>query len=165
MHPAMMGWWMGRRRIHEGACGAEAYAGCGPMSHDHGGHRGFHHAAGHDDAGGGAFGVRRPLRFLAWKLELEEQQVSELAKVLDELKTERAQAAVDQRRSTSALADSVAGGTFDAEKANEGGTIRVESAKRLEKAVVTALSKIHAVLDAEQRERLGYLIRTGQIVI
>jgi len=43
--------------------------------------------------GGGAFGVRRPLRFLAYKLELDERQVSELARILDELKTERAQAA------------------------------------------------------------------------
>ena len=29
--------------------------------------------------GGGAFGVRRPLRFLAYKLELDERQVAELA--------------------------------------------------------------------------------------
>src|SRR5262245_8462388 len=44
---------------------------------------------------GGGFGVRRPLRFLAHKLELDEQQVVQLARILDELKTERAQAAVD----------------------------------------------------------------------
>ena len=58
--------------------------------------------------GGGAFGVRRPLRFLAYKLELDERQVAELARILDELKTERAQAEVDRRRSLSAFADAVA---------------------------------------------------------
>ena len=40
--------------------------------------------------GSGAFGVRRPLRFLAYRLELEEAQVAELAKILDDVKTERA---------------------------------------------------------------------------
>ena len=59
--------------------------------------------------GGGAFGVRRPLRFLAYKLELDERQVAELARILDELKTERAQAEVDRRRSLSAFADAVRG--------------------------------------------------------
>src|SRR5207245_5643235 len=47
---------------------------------------------------GGGFGVRRPLRFLAHKLDLDEKPVVLLAGILDELKTERAQAAVDDRR-------------------------------------------------------------------
>lgn len=167
MHPAMMGWWARQRRAHEGSCGAEASPGCGPSGGMAWGSRAFHHAAsGHEDAfGGGAFGVRRPLRFLAWKLELEENQVSALAKVLDELKTERAQAAVDQRRSTSAFADGVAGETFDVAKVTEGATLRVDSAERLKHAVVSALGKIHGILDPEQRERFAYLIRTGQIAI
>src|SRR5918992_5355369 len=41
---------------------------------------------------GASFGVRRPLRFLAWKLGLDEKQSAELAKVLADMKTERAQA-------------------------------------------------------------------------
>ena len=56
------------------------------------------------DFGGGPFGVRRPLRFLAHKLELEEKQVAELARILSDLKTERAQADVYYRRTTSGLA-------------------------------------------------------------
>jgi len=39
----------------------------------------------------GAFGVRRPLRFLAMRLGLDESQARELARILDEVKTERAQ--------------------------------------------------------------------------
>ncbi len=109
--------------------------------------------------------MRRPLRFLAWKLELEERQVAELAKILDDLKTERAQAAVDNRRSTSSFADGIAGDGFDAAKVKEGAELRVKTAERLRDAVVNALSRIHAVLDAEQRQRLAYLIRTGALAI
>ncbi|HEX3596850.1 MAG TPA: Spy/CpxP family protein refolding chaperone [Polyangiaceae bacterium] len=123
---------------------------------------GGHHE---DEFGGGAFGVRRPLRFLAWKLELEEAQVTELAKVLDDLKTERAQAAVDNRRSTSAFADGISGEAFDETKVAEAATLRVQTAERLRDAVVKALRRIHAVLDPEQRERLAYLIRTGALSI
>src|SRR5207249_9796326 len=55
--------------------------------------------------GAGAFGVRRPLRFLAFQLRLHEAQTRELARILDELKTERAQPAVDHRRTPAALAN------------------------------------------------------------
>jgi Spy/CpxP family protein refolding chaperone len=170
MHPALMDWWAGRRRAHEESCGASA--GCGPSGgfghrgRRDGGHRFGGHGHGHDeDFGGGAFGVRRPLRFLAWKLELEESQVAELAKILDDLKTERAQAAVDNRRSTSAFADGIGAETFDTGKVQEGAELRVKTAERLRDAVVKALGRIHAVLDAEQRERFAYLIRTGAIAI
>ena len=65
--------------------------------------------------------MRRPLRFLAYKLELDERQVAELARILDELKTERAQAEVDRRRSLSGFADAVGGSTFDAARAGGSG--------------------------------------------
>jgi hypothetical protein len=173
MHPAMMQWWDRHRRAHEDShehAGHWGGGGCGPGGRGEGRERGHSHEwrfAGHhdDDFGGGAFGVRRPLRFLAWKLELEENQVAELAKILDDLKTERAQAAVDNRRSTSAFADGVAGEAFDATKVKEAAELRVKSAEKLRDAVVSALSRIHAVLDAEQRERLAYLIRTGALAI
>lgn len=105
------------------------------------------------------------MRFLAWKLELEEAQVETLARILDELKTERAQAAVDERRTIAALADAMSGEAFDADKAKEAGDLRVKTAERLRDAVVSALSKMHAILDAEQRKRLGYLLRTGTLTV
>ena len=114
---------------------------------------------------GGPFGVRRPLRFLAWKLELSEEQVGALAKVLADLKTERAQAAVDERRVTAAFADALGGEAFDKAKAAEAGKLRTDSAERLRAAVVAALEKIHALLEPEQREQLAYLIRTGTLSI
>jgi Spy/CpxP family protein refolding chaperone len=114
---------------------------------------------------GGGFGVRRPLRYLAFKLDLDERQLGELATILSELKTERAQAEVDSRRTLSAFADAVAGERFDENRAKEGGTLRVGSAERLRDAVIRALGKIHAILDAEQRERLAYLLRTGTLSV
>ncbi|MBS2025502.1 MAG: Spy/CpxP family protein refolding chaperone [Deltaproteobacteria bacterium] len=165
-----------RRRHAEGE-GEFAGEACGPEGREHGheGHHGRgHHGHGHhwfgwhgggDDFGGGAFGVRRPLRFLAYKLNLSEQQVGELAKILDELKTERAQAAVDDRRTTAGFADALGLETFDEGKAKEGGALRVKSAERLRDAVVKALGKIHAQLDQQQRTQLAYLIRTGTLSI
>jgi Spy/CpxP family protein refolding chaperone len=160
MHPGMLYWWKyGRRHAEWGA-----WAGCGPTAH--GGWERYEAGRGHhgDDAGG-AFGVRRPLRVLAYKLDLDDAQITELARILDELKTERAQAEVDGRRTVSALADALSGDTFDGTKATEGAALRVKSAERLRDAVVTALSRIHALLDAEQREKLAYLIRTGALII
>ena len=165
MHP--YAWWHARSRA---ACGESA--GCGPQGG--GGWRGGWHGppfggegagGGGDDFGGGSFGVRRPLRFLAYKLELDERQVGELAAILDELKIDRAQAAVDHRRSTSSLADVVAADAFDAAKAKQATDERVQSAQRVQGAVARALAKIHALLQPEQRAKLAYLLRTGALSI
>ncbi len=161
MYPGMLWWWKHARRH---GCGGEARAEggfeggwqAGPWRHGHGGD---------DFEGGGAFGVRRPLRFLAYKLNLNEEQVAQLARILDELKTERAQAAVDDRRTVSAFADALGLEKFDEARAKEGGDLRVKSAERLRDAVIKALGKIHAVLDSGQRAQLAYLIRTGVLSI
>jgi Spy/CpxP family protein refolding chaperone len=115
--------------------------------------------------GGGALGVRRPLRFLAWKLELRDDQVQQLAAILDELKTERAQAEVDQRRSLGVLADVIGTEVFDATRAAEASRLRNESTHRLQDAVIKALGRMHALLEPEQRQRLAYLIRTGAVML
>ena len=169
MYPGMMGWWRYARH-HRGECGEGAS--CGPGGgwhggHGHGGGGGWHggHGGGDDDVGGSAFGVRRPLRFLAYKLELDDEQVASLARILDELKVERAQAEVDRRRTVGAFADALEGEAFDANKAAEGGELRVKSAQKLREAVVDALQKMHAVLRADQRKQLAYLIRTGALLI
>ncbi len=159
MYPGSMYWW---RRRHAERCGEGAE--CGPH---HGGPWGqWAHGGGWGEGfGGGAFGVRRPLRFLAYKLELEEPQIAELARILNELKTERAQAAVDDRRAVSALADAVTAEGFDAAKAKEAASARVQSAEKLRDAVVAALGKIHALLTPEQRKQLATLIQTGTLAI
>ncbi len=167
MYPGSMWWWKRAR----GGCGPGAEAGCGPSEAHFGGPR-WAHGPGGDwgeglggGFGGGTFGVRRPLRFLAYKLELEEPQVAELARILNELKTERAQAAVDDRRAVGGLADAVSGESFDAAKAKAAAEARVASAGKLRDAVVAALGKIHALLTPEQRKKLAYLIQTGTLSI
>ena len=132
----------------------------------HGGrHWGGHEGDEPEGGGGGGFGIRRPLRFLAHRLGLDETQVAALARILDELKIERAQADVDRRRTVSALADALSGDPFDAAKATEAAGQSVQSAQRLQTAVVTALQQIHALLKPEQRALLAYLIRTGKLLI
>ncbi|MEZ4299518.1 MAG: Spy/CpxP family protein refolding chaperone [Polyangiaceae bacterium] len=159
----MFAWWNHVRRSHHHHGGH----GCGPR----GAHAGDHgdHASAFPDwdggDGGGGFGVRRPLRFLAHKLDLSQKQVDELAKVLSDLKTERAQVAVDQRRTTAAFADAVAEDTFNAEKVEGIAAERVKSQERLRGALVSALGRMHALLTPEQRSRLAYLLRTGALMI
>jgi Spy/CpxP family protein refolding chaperone len=162
MHPGMMWWWKHARRS---GCGGEgAYAG-GPGG-GAGPGWGWQASPGGDDfGGGGSFGVRRPLRFLAYKLNLNEDQVAQLARILDELKTERAQAAVDDRRTVSAFADALGLDQFDEARAKEGAELRVKSAERLRDAVAKALGRIHGILDQGQRAQLAYLIRTGVLSI
>ena len=96
---------------------------------------------------------------------LEAHQVAQLARILNEVKTERAQAEVDGRRTLAGFADTVSGATFDEQKAAEAAALRVRSAERLREAVVKALGQIHALLEPEQRERLAYLIRTGTLIM
>jgi len=145
---------------HSESCRRHEGCGCGSESPRHE-HRHFSYPA----AEGAGFGVRRPLRFLAWRLELGEAQVSELARILNELKTERAQAEVDERRALTAFADAVSGETFGADQVRAATADRVKSAERVQAQVAKALAEIHALLEPEQRAKLAYLIRTGALMM
>ena len=180
MHPGFVYWWKLRHGGRDGA----AWAGCAVDDRGDGvagaewlrrhrerdGERHRHRrdfGRGDDsaDPGGNAFGVRRPLLWLAFKLDLSDEQIEELARILDDLKTERAQAEVDRRRTVAAFADALVSEAFDATRAGEGGDLRVDSARRLRDAVLQGLSRLHAVLEPPQRSRLAYLIRTGALQI
>lgn len=163
MYPGTIYWWL--RRRESARCGPRA--GCGSDGWERRGRERRHErqAARSDagDLGGAAFGVRRPLRFLAFKLGLDDRQVAELARILDALKTERAQAEVDGRRAMAGLADAVGASQFDPQRAREAASLRVQSAERVRDAVTRTLEELHALLDPEQRARLAYLIRTGTL--
>ena len=164
MHPGFMSWWA---RHHGPSRYEYAAAGCG-LSGRARWREGESRFTSHGDEPGGfggPFGVRRPLRFLAFKLGLDNPQTAELAAILDDLKTERAQAAVDHRRMTSAVADLFAAAAFDAAKVAHAGAARVTSATRLADAQAKALQRVHAMLDDEQRKAFAYLLRTGVIAI
>jgi hypothetical protein len=100
---------------------------------------------------------------LAHKLNLDEKQVAELARIINELKTERAQAEVDRRRTVAALADAVASDEYQEQHTAHAGMLRVQSAERLQNAIANALKQIHTMLKTEQRERFAYLIRSGTV--
>ena len=116
-----------------------------------------------DDELSSGLGVRRPLRFLTWKLDLTNDQVAAVARILERLKIERAQAEVEQRRTASALADAVSSETFDRAAAEVAADHRASSAKSVQAAVAAALGDLHAALEPDQRRRLAMLIRTRAI--
>ncbi len=126
--------------------------------------RRFEHRGGGDadDFFGTGLGVRRPLRFLAWRLELTHEQTSSLARILERLKLERAQAALDLRRAAAALADAFES-EFARARADAAGEQRAAATRRVQDAVAKALEELHALLDPEQRIDLAELIRTGAI--
>lgn len=111
------------------------------------------------------FGVRRPLRFLAERLSLSDDQVKVVARVLDELKVERAQAEVDAQRTVTAYADAMDAPDFDVKKAEEGQAVKAAADERQRRAVAKAIRDLHPVLTQEQRARFAHLLRTGTVVI
>ncbi|HZI93388.1 MAG TPA: Spy/CpxP family protein refolding chaperone [Patescibacteria group bacterium] len=160
MKPAVIYWWKNTR--HEVSFGVPLGTG---SSKDAGTFDPKGPAAGFVVGVVGVIGVRRPLRFLTQKLQLREDQVSRLAIILDDLKTERAQAAVDDRRTIASFADAVEGETFGETRAREGQSLRVRSAGAINDSVVTALGRFHALLDPEQRLKLAGLIRSGAVTL
>jgi Spy/CpxP family protein refolding chaperone len=146
-----------RHFFHHGHCDRSDWGGSSMPGHGHQGGDPFEGQPGF----AGGWGVRRPLRFLAHKLSLDPKQIAELARILDELKIERAQAEVDDRRARAEFADAIVGETFDARKAAAAGERRVQSAIRLRDALARTLAAIHATLSPDQRERFAYLVRTG----
>ena len=110
-------------------------------------------------------GVRRPLRFLAFKLDLDDAQTAQLARILERLKLERAQAALDLRRAAADLADALEATEFTREKVDSAGELRNAAARRVETAVATALQELHALLEPDQRARLAEFVRAGVIRI
>lgn len=170
MHPGFLGWLRRQHAEYHAAGGQAEHAGdwghgCGHDRHRrHGWHHMGHGLHGADDAGSG-FGVRRPLRFLAHKLELNDEQVGKFAAILDRLKTERAQADVDYRRRTAALAEAFESSAFDAAKVDAANAEQASSAERLRASVKLALEQMHALLDVEQRKKFAYLLRAGVLAI
>ena len=159
MHPGFYYRW---KRSQEDRDGEERASACGRGGwRERHGHDRHYRASRH----GSGFGVRRPLRYMAHKLDLDDEQVDTLAGILNILKTERAQARLDEQRSIAGIADAVEKEEFDQAAAAEALSARVEAAERLKEEVLATLAKTHEMLDPEQRKRLAYLLRSGQLSI
>lgn len=115
--------------------------------------------------GGRMFGVRRPLRYLTWKLDLSDEQVRELADVLKRLKTARSQTRVDWDGSVADIADTLTSAQFDADKAQAAVERRKRSTNVQQDQVVEALRRLHEILDEDQRADFAYLLRSGNLEI
>jgi hypothetical protein len=139
MHPGFYYRW---KRSQEDRGGEERMSACGRE-----GWRRHRRSQGHSGVQASGFGVRRPLRYMAHRLDLDDEQIDILAGILNLLKTERAQARLDKAQATEAL------------------SARVEAAERLKDEVLTTLEKTHEMLDPDQRKRLAYLLRSGQLTI
>ena len=155
MHPGFYyRWKRSQEDRYEGArasaCGREGW-----RRHGHQ-HAGYHASD---------FGVRRPLRYMAHRLDLDDEQIDKLAAILNTLKTERAQARLDEQRSVAKIAEAIEGEAFDENKVEGALQLRVAAAERLKAEVLATLHKTHEMLDAEQRKRLAYLLRSGQLTI
>ncbi|MBI4816971.1 MAG: hypothetical protein HY791_11975 [Deltaproteobacteria bacterium] len=155
MHPAVLYGWKRAQQWANAGCHAEA--GCEAPGGEE-----MREASGRGDS---PFGVRRPLRFMAHKLELDDEQVKLLAQILNDIKTERAQAAVDDQRTIGQIADALEGDAFDATKAKEALERRVQSARKLADEVLRTLERTHGMLNKDQRSRLAYLLRSGWLSI
>ncbi len=117
----------------------------------------WHHRRGAD------FGVRRPLRYLAHHLDLDESQMRRMAQVLNQLKTERDQAELDEKRTVTALADLLAEGTPTLEDAKRALEARTVSAQRLTEETAQAVVTISSFLDDDQQVQFVNLLLTGAI--
>jgi Spy/CpxP family protein refolding chaperone len=157
MHPSFYYRWKRAQEDHHGEEWASACGRVGWRRHAHSHSRSAYRAS--------DFGVRRPLRYMAHKLDLDDEQIDTLAAILNVLKTERAQARLDERRSIAGVADAIEGEQFDEATAADALTARVEAADRLKQEVLNTLRKTHKMLDPEQRKRLAYLLRSGQLTI
>lgn len=111
------------------------------------------------------FSIKRPLRFLSRKLELDDVQVRALADALSDFKLERDLADVERRRAKKVLANALKSDTFDRAAAEAAVGDQVEAHRRLREAYVDALERVHEALEPSQREELAYLFGSLDIEV
>ena len=128
--------------------------------------RHHHPSRGHGPRSAGrGLGMRRPLRFLAERLELDEHQMAELSKVLENLRLEREQADLDRRKAQAKIADLLEGDSLDEAALTEAAAGRVQAAERERNAAIVAVQRLHALLQPVQRTKLATLVRGGPFAL
>lgn len=143
-----------------------AFAGCGGhaapwddhgFGHGHGHHR--HGSHGWRGRRGGGFVVRGILT----RLGATPAQEKEIRDALAELWSALGAAKEDLEASRSNLAHAIASDTFDEIAMGEANVSFDKSTAKAKEAIEAALRRVHAVLDATQRERLAELIEEGAL--
>ena len=123
------------------------------------GRRGGHHG------GGSSFGVRRPIRYLAYQLDLDDDQTRRIAAILDLLKVEKEQAKLDEARTVIDIATLVTSPDVSVDMLKDALAPRVTSAEHLQIAVAKAMHDIVSELDMEQRKDFAYLLNSKAFVL
>ena len=141
-------------------CGWQRYAAAGGSmeTSDSPNYQESRHRHGHR---GGSFGARRPLRYLSYRLDLDERQQRQVAAILERVKMEREQAKLDEKKTVSELAGMVTGETVSVDGFQQALAPRVDSARNLQTALAKALQEMVDLLDTDQREELAHLLRSG----
>ena len=121
-------------------------------------HRGHHRAS-------SGFGVRRPLRYLSYHLDLDDGQMRRIAAIMDRLKIEREQAGLDEARTVTRVASLVTNPDVSVDMLKDALAPRVAIAEQLQLATARALQDIILELDAEQREDFAYLLNSKGFVL
>jgi hypothetical protein len=111
--------------------------------------------------GGGGFGVRRPLRYLSYHLELDESQRRGVAASFERIKLEREQAELDHKKLDASLADQFARADVSVDDLRQALAPRAQTDANMQTVIAKELYEIAAILNADQREEFAHLLRTG----
>ena len=117
----------------------------------------------HEGRGTSGFGIRRPLRYLAYHLDLDDGQLRRVAAAFDRLKTEREQTRVDELRTANELGELVAEHSPGIDDVKAALQPRVSATERQQLAVARAVHDIAQVLDEEQRQQFVALLSSQTI--
>ena len=109
-------------------------------------------------SGEGMFNVKRPLRFLIHKLDLDDDQAMVVADAFSDFRIEKAQAEVDRSRAKKLMVQAMSADEFDLDQAQSAVKAQVETSQQLHEAFLAAIQRIHAVLKPDQRTRFVFLI-------
>lgn len=126
--------------------------GCGSRGHGH--WRGRH---------GGGFGPGRSwwLRALFSRLDTTPGQEREIRSAIEEVQRVAREAKQGVFGSRENIAKAVAGDVFDPSAIDDASAQLDAATARVKEALRASLEKVHAVLDAKQRERLAELLQKG----
>jgi hypothetical protein len=154
------------RSCRTNPCGWHRYAYATASAEDRGAQRSARwESRRHRHGRGGNFGARRPLRYLSYQLDLDETQQRAVAAILERLKLDREQAALDEQKTISTMAELVTGEQVSVDGFQQALAPRVESARTLQTAIAKAMQELADVLDGDQREELAHLLRSGAFKI
>ena len=106
-----------------------------------------------------------PLRHLTYRLDLNESPKRRMATALNQLKTEREQVELIEKRTVAALASLLEAGTPTLAEAKEVLNDRVDSAEHLRDETAKAVVANSDFLDDDQRDKSIEMLLTGAIAL